>query len=740
MQTILPLIPTGSSKINNILSVKNENGIWYYYIGMWPVFQHREEDQNSFRFIMASLQESAVCRQVDLAKAFGQNVKRLKRAVKQLRERGTSSFFENSGGSRGGSVLDAQMLNEAQRLLDHGNGRSEVSRQTGVAYSTLSKAIGDGRLVAGKDSAIHQTGSTQSERVMKDAETADAMGVACHRTDERMLAAVGLINGVNHLFEKSLDLPFGGVLCALPALLENSLLNKVETLGEVNGYYTKIQTLMVVAVMLLCRFKTVEQLRKAQPGELGGLLGLDRIPESRCLRGKISDISKDGAADNWNAEVSREWMNKYPDTTGFLYVDGHIKAYSGKNGLPRRYVSRQRLCLKGISYYWVNDSMGQPFFSVERQIDRGMLDVLRTEIVPRLIRDVPGQPSEEELAGNPSLHRFIIVFDREGCSPAFFKEMWEKHRIACLTYRKNVKELWDEEDFSEFEAKTPRGELFKLDLAERSTTFGTGGDRINVSEVRKLTETGKQTTIITTAKNLDRRTIAAYMFARWGQENFFAYAMHHFGIDNLTAYGEENFADPEIVVNPEYRHMESTRRKLTAELKNQLLRHDRLNTLKSADPNHKGHHRWLEKNSEAIEAIYDTKRKIEEVKEHRKNIERHIPLDELPEKEQFMKLKSDRRTLLNTVGMICYRAETAMATVLAENGGTIAEARTILQRLFTSNIDLDPDYPNNILNIHMHSAPTRRENKRLAALLKHLNQTETIFPTTSLRLVYHPHE
>ncbi len=36
--------------------------------------------------------------------------------------------------------------------------------------------------------------------------------------------------------------------------------------------------------MALCRIKTVEQLRKHSPGELGKLMGLDGIPEVRCLK------------------------------------------------------------------------------------------------------------------------------------------------------------------------------------------------------------------------------------------------------------------------------------------------------------------------------------------------------------------------------------------------------------------------------------------------------------------------
>ena len=62
--------------------------------------------------------------------------------------------------------------------------------------------------------------------------------------------------------------------------------------------------------------------------------------------------------------------------------------------------------------------------------------MLREEIIPRLLEDVPNQPSLSELEADRALHRFVLVFDREGYSPEFFEEMFLKHRIACITYKK----------------------------------------------------------------------------------------------------------------------------------------------------------------------------------------------------------------------------------------------------------------------------------------------------------------
>jgi hypothetical protein len=37
--------------------------------------------------------------------------------------------------------------------------------------------------------------------------------------------------------------------------------------------------------------------------------------------------------------------------------------------------------------------------------------------------------------------RCTFIFDREAYEPAFFHRMWIEHKIAIVTYRKNVKDL-----------------------------------------------------------------------------------------------------------------------------------------------------------------------------------------------------------------------------------------------------------------------------------------------------------
>ena len=103
----------------------------------------------------------------------------------------------------------------------------------------------------------------KSGRSVEDADAGAVMGTACTRAGERMMAALGQLNGAASRFQLCRDVPFGGVLCAVGALLGNGLLSALEqSLGRIRGYYTATQVLLLLAFMGLCRIKTVDQAKQ----------------------------------------------------------------------------------------------------------------------------------------------------------------------------------------------------------------------------------------------------------------------------------------------------------------------------------------------------------------------------------------------------------------------------------------------------------------------------------------------
>ena len=557
------------------------------------------------------------------------------------------------------------------------------------------------------------------------------MGVACSRSEERVLASVGQLDEAETHFESNQDVSMGGVLLALPALLANGLLKHLKKCYHLpQGFYSIHQLFLTLALMALLRLKSPENLRNVAPGEIGKLIGLDRIPEVKTLRNKLEILSSQKQASIWNTELSKDWMNDNPEAAGVLYIDGHIKTYYGKQTkLPRRFVSRQRLCLRGMSNYWINDYLGSPFFVINEAVNKGLLSILESDIVPRLLEDVPDQPTEEQLKANPNLYRFILVFDREGYSPNFFKLMWEK-RIACCTYRKFVKEEWSESEFELFDVKLSNGEMEQMLLAERGLFLG---KTIWLREIRKLTKSGHQTAIVTTDFIHDKANIAPQMFTRWCQENFFKYMIENFGIDRLIDYETEDIDGTTKVVNPEYRRLENKIKSAAGKLGRRKVKFYEITHDSSKSENELN--KSNKKRAELLEEIELFENDLIKLKEKRKTIKRHITIAELPESEKFKSLAKDKKLIVDTVKMIAYRAETAMVGMIRQYMSRKDDARALLRQVFKTEVDIKPDYKNNTLEISLHHLTNRASDKIIQELCEQINKTETIYPDTNLRLI-----
>ena len=744
-QILLPLIPDGATQINDVISVIREDDQWTYFYGAQPIFSHPQHDHRSFQMFTAQLVCQGACRQAQIIRTFGVSKNSVLRSVKKYREEGIQAFYGPRRG-RGPTVINEEIADQAQQLLHAGASRKDVAEQLGIKYDTFRKAIQQGRIqeppqnenAAALSPTPLSPASDKSQRSLQDSAAADEMGTACTRTLERVCAALGLLpDGAPTRFEPCRDVSFGGVLCALPALIQNGLFRYLDQcFSPLGGYYTTLQVMVLLAWMALCRIKTVEQLQYHSPGELGKLLGLDRVPEVRCLRNKLTRLSADEAPEQWAALLSKDWLEADPDLAGSLYVDGHVRLYHGKmTRLPYRYVSRQRLCLRGTTDYWVNDALGQPFFVVERPIDQGMLEAIANDIVPRLLKDVPRQPSQEELDADPYRVRFTLLFDREGYSPAFFKEMWQTHRIACTTYHKHPKTEWPEDEFAETAVSLPGGETVMMKLAERGSWVGSQGDGLWMREIRKLNSSGHQTSLISTAYERLHVEDAGGLFSRWSQENFFRYAMQHFGIDLLSEYGTEEITGTNRpVVNPVRRELDRQRRSVQGKLTRRRAEYSALDLHPEADQ--KKVSQWERRKAELLEAIQHLEHELETVKAQQQETPTHMEWKELPEESKFERLSPSRKRLLDTVKMVAYRAETAMARIVREELSRQDDARSVLRDLFCSSADLIPSPDTNELEVHVHPLANPRTNRAIEHLLEELNAASLTYPGTKLRLVY----
>jgi biotin operon repressor len=787
-QLQLPIFPVGTTAITSEIAFERREDQVVYFNGHLPVFTHGATDVASFRLFTTQLIVNGTASQGDIARAFGISTTTVKRCVKRFRERGAGAFFV-APLRRRGRMLTPERLVEAQMLLNQGERVPAISARLGILPTTLHKALDSGRLKeshrtvapneasrgdesaevgfdeepsdedAPKDSppgeppstaeppgaAVNEesksrtTGenaiaSTKSER--SEADSRGLFGVATLRSMDRVCAAVGLIAAAPLEFQTVDDVPMGGVLCALPALLALGLLSHTrETFALPNGFYPIESIFIALALLALARVRSLESLRYQAPGEWGKLIGLDRIPEVKTMREKLGLLcAEPGRAQRWSSALAKEWMAAAPEAAGTVYVDGHVRVYHGNlTKLPRRYVARDRLLLRGTTDYWANAMDGQPFFVVTQPVDPGLLTVLRETIVPRLKTDLPGQPSAAELDANPYLSRFTFVFDRAGYSPAFFEEMW-KERIAIITYHKFPDAPWDDAEFATRRVRLVSGEEVDLDLAERGTRLG---KTFWLREIRHRDSRGHQTSVLTTDYIRPLEHVAVAMFARWCQENFFKYMLEHFGLDRLIEYGTEPIPDTTTVVNPAWRKLDGQVRKLAGALAKDQAKFGAL--LMPPECTATEATQYEQQKGALLQAIQAHQGELVLLKEQRKAARKHVEIKDLPEEDRFSQLQADKKHLVDTIKMVAYRAETALVRLVAETLKRAEDdARAWIRGLFQSAVDLRPDLQAKTLTVRVHRQATAAQDITLEHVCEELTATETIYPGSQLRLVFAP--
>lgn len=731
-QLQLPIFPSGSKEIAEGYSVECRDKQVVYFCGLMPIFQHPEDDLQSFRMFTSELLEMGVVRQVDIVNTFGVPLPTIKRYLKLLRVHGKKGFFADPK-RRSAPGLTDEKRQIVACLIEEGKTVPEVAEGSGVKANTLHKAIRAGRLprVKKKESPNPTSIPTQSERSEIDSRA--VMGYAATRTDERVAASLGLASAPIE-FCAGQDIAGGGVLLAVPALLAIGLLAHQEMYALPHGYYELTSIFLLLALMALARIPSLEKLRYQAPGEWGQLLGLDRIPEIRTLREKVKLLcGQVGRAVEWNSALAKRWITAEQTAEPVFYADGHVRVYHGKlTALPKHYVSRQKLYQRATVDYWINAMDGQPFCCVSQAVDHGLVAALRKDLVPWVKANLEVSAEQQQrMEADSRVPLATIVFDREGYSPETFADLWEE-RIAAITYHRYPKEDWPVEEFREESVELGRGVTVQWKMAEREIELSR--KKVRVREVRRLAEGGRQISIVSTHFGVEGRRLAAWLCARWSQENYFRYMRQHFGLDALVEYGTEAMPDTEFTVNPAWREVNAKVRKKQAEwrrlkavlgaasLKNELS--------ESAVLEYQLHQGELKEQSE------DMEKDLAELKEQRRGLAHHVKVKDLPEVYAFRRLRSERKQFLDTIKMISYRAETAMVSIVREKLVRTDDGRALLQQIFKTPVDLVPDIAGQTLTVRLHHLAQRAHDDVIRHLCDELNTTETLFPGTQLKLIY----
>jgi hypothetical protein len=517
----------------------------------------------------------------------------------------------------------------------------------------------------------------------------------------------------------------------VPALLAQGLMDYKPHYQKIEDvYYDMDTTILFLSFMYLCRIHNPEQLRQISPGEFGKLMGLDRIPEAKCLRNRLKQICQQNKSEQWGMDQARKWV--IAEETMIYYIDGHAKVYCGDQAnLGKKHVSRLKLCMPAIMEFWVNNHQGMPYFVVTGEVNEKLGEMLSDQIIPCLMQQVALPVSQQALLDDQDLPRFTLTFDREGYSPKAFRHYWEKYRIAVLTYNKNVKDKWVESEFHEY-CIPIEGKEVKMELAEREIEM----EGMKIREVRKKGEHHHQTSILTTNRKLSIFWIAIYMFARWCQENFFKYLRQEYDIDRMMYYIVRQINEGVMVVNPIHSKLTQSIKK-TREKISRIQAH--LFILKEANVNStlETAPKYMQKQLNQINQLNQLKAQEQQLTGDRKKQPYKIKVKDMPENEKYTTLDLEGKLFQNIIKMICYRAETSVAMLLNEEiYAKQEEIRSLVKSIIMTTGDIVPDYKLKTLTVKLYTQSTPRNNYAMEKLCILLTDSETTYPSTDLRLIY----
>lgn len=211
--------------------------------------------------------------------------------------------------------------------------------------------------------------------------------------------------------------------------------------------------------------------------------------------------------------------------------------------------------------------------------------------------------------------------------------------------------------------------------------------------------------------------------------------MKRFAIDALNEYRTEVIPGTnKPVVNPAWRELDREGRSVKSKLIQRQARFCAFTLHPEAEGSAIA--KWERQKAALQEEIEQLENELNGLQEQKQSTPRHLHWNELPEDQKCQRLAPGRKRLLDTVKLVAYRAETALAGIVREELSHEDEARSLLRDLFRSDADLDPDEAAGVLSVKLHTFANPRSNRAVQHLLEYLNAAEFTYPGTSLRLSY----
>jgi transposase-like protein len=750
-QPVLPLLPVQARSVGPSAGLlEGPDGGVVFVFGL-ASFNYASDDQVGRRLAAVQLVTTKIASVAEVASAFGVNPATLWRWTTAFGSDGVLGLVAERPGPRRASKLTEALVARIVCLNASGLTLRQIATQAGVAPATVRVALGR---VGSRGQAAAEKLPAGDEDVI-DVEVCDdglviaveggvarvaemvVLAAPVPRTAERVAARFGDLLEAPVVITEGAQLPLAGLLLALPALEMTGLLEvAAEVLPPMSrGFYGMRVTLLMGVFMALVREPRAEGSTRLRPADLGRLLGLDRAPEVKTLRRKLAELAGHGKGAQLQAALGRHHASTRPDAVGLLYLDGHVRVYSGTRQLPKTHIARMRIAGPATEETWVGDSEGDPVMVITAAPSQSLAAELH-----RLLPDLRALVGPQR--------RCTVVFDRGGYSPQVFTEIITAG-FDLLTYFKGSWARSAVEDFTTVDFAAPDGTIHSYQLAERPialpvpgqratatgtvTTDATAASTLTLRLIVRRSPDGHQTPILTNRTDLSAAELAYRMAARWRQENYFKYAREHFCLDALDSYADSPDDLDRLVPNPvKARAINQVARARTdlitahAEVAHAL-------DVAVTKAGRRGNGGTATVDPAAGLAVNAAQLELAAAKNVSRNTETHLPLSKVRPGSRL--LETERKLLTHAIRMSAYNSESTLARLVRPHYSRgDDEARALLREAFTLSGDLQ--ILGNTLHVRLDPASAPRRSKALAALCTELTDTATRYPGTDLTLAY----
>src|SRR5450631_2685760 len=454
-QPALPLQPAQARSIGPSAGLLEGPGGGVVFIFGLATFSYGPADEVGRRLAAVQLVATRIATSQEVAAAFGVSGVTLWTWRRDFAAGGVLALVRARTGPKGPIKLTASLSRRIAGLDAAGATLLKIASLTGVSTATVRVALGR---VAPASAAPVET-DVDEPKDCEGAEAAELVVLAppVPRTTERVAARFGDLVEAPVVITEGAQLPLAGLLLALPALEMTGLL---PVAAEVfppmrKGFYGLRAVLLMGVFLALLREREprAEGATRIRPADLGRVLGLDRAPEVKTLRRKLSELAACGRGALLQAALGRHHATARPDAMGFLYLDGHVRVYTGTRELPKTHIARMRIAGPATEETWVTGADGDPVMVITAAPSQSLAAEL-ARLLPDLRALVgPGR-------------RCTVVFDRGGYSPAVFTEIIAAG-FDVLTYFKGGWARTANEAFTTVDYESPDGTAHTYNLAER---------------------------------------------------------------------------------------------------------------------------------------------------------------------------------------------------------------------------------------------------------------------------------